>query len=77
MLPHAYRELEGLISVVISMETASSSNLRRSPLGLRTRGGKDWSLECNLHRDGEVAKPPIALCEVQGYVYDARYAWPR
>ena len=26
-----------------------------------------------MHRDGSVAKPPIALCEVQGYVYDAKY----
>ena len=26
-----------------------------------------------MHRDGEVAKSPIALCEVQGYVYEAKY----
>ena len=26
-----------------------------------------------MHRDGTVAKPPIALCEVQGYVYDAKF----
>ena len=26
-----------------------------------------------MHRDGSVAKPPIAPCEVQGYVYDAKY----
>ena len=26
-----------------------------------------------MHRDGTIAKPPIALCEVQGYVYDAKF----
>ena len=26
-----------------------------------------------MHRDGSVAQPPIALAEVQGYVYDAKY----
>lgn len=46
--------------------------LRRSPKGLANQGWKD-SWDANLHRDGAVAKPPIALCEVQGYVYDAKY----
>ena len=31
------------------------------------------SWDANIHRDGQVAIPPIALCEVQGYVYDAKY----
>ena len=31
------------------------------------------SWDANVHRDGENAKPPIALCEVQGYVYEAKY----
>src|SRR5205823_2693068 len=31
------------------------------------------SWDANMHRDGSVAKPPIALIEVQGYVYDAKY----
>jgi glycogen debranching enzyme len=24
-----------------------------------------------MHKDGKLAKPPIAICEVQGYLYDA------
>ena len=46
--------------------------LRRSPRGLVNQGWKD-SWDANMHRDGKVAQPPIALVEVQGYVYDAKY----
>jgi glycogen debranching enzyme len=46
--------------------------LCRSPRGLVNQGWKD-SWDANMHRDGTVAKPPIALVEVQGYVYDAKY----
>jgi glycogen debranching enzyme len=46
--------------------------LRRSPKGLVNQGWKD-SWDANMHRDGTVAQPPIALVEVQGYVYDAKY----
>ncbi len=28
---------------------------------------------CHHARDGEIAKTPIALCEIQGYVYEAKY----
>ncbi len=45
---------------------------RRSPKGLVNQGWKD-SWDANIHRDGRIAQPPIALCEVQGYVYDAKY----
>ncbi|MBV8205860.1 MAG: amylo-alpha-1,6-glucosidase [Acidobacteria bacterium] len=45
---------------------------RRSPKGLINQGWKD-SWDANMHRDGTVARPPIALVEVQGYVYDAKY----
>ncbi len=45
---------------------------RRSPKGLTNQGWKD-SWDANMHRDGSVAKPPIALVEVQGYVYEAQY----
>lgn len=45
---------------------------RRSPKGLINQGWKD-SWDANMHRDGSVAEPPIALAEVQGYVYDAKY----
>jgi len=45
---------------------------RRSPQGLTNQGWKD-SWDANMHRDGSVANPPIALVEVQGYCYEAQY----
>jgi len=45
---------------------------RRSPKGLTNQGWKD-SWDANMHRDGSVADPPIALVEVQGYCYEAQY----
>jgi glycogen debranching enzyme len=36
------------------------------------QGWKD-SWDAMMHRDGSIAQPPIALVEVQGYVYDAKY----
>ena len=44
---------------------------RRSPEGLIHQGWKD-SHDAVFHADGTLAGGPIALCEVQGYVYDAR-----
>jgi glycogen debranching enzyme len=38
--------------------------------GLRNQGWKD-SQDCVFHENGDLAEPPIALCEVQAYVYDA------
>ena len=38
----------------------------RSPQGLRNQGWKD-SFDAICHRDGRLAEPPIALCEIQGY----------
>lgn len=43
---------------------------RRSPLGLEHQGWKD-SRDAVMHRSGEPARPPIALVEVQGYLYAA------
>jgi glycogen debranching enzyme len=43
----------------------------RSPKGLRNQGWKD-SWNAVLFADGRLADPPIALCEIQGYAYDAR-----
>jgi glycogen debranching enzyme len=40
---------------------------RRSRHGLVQQGWKD-SYDSVFHRDGTLADPPIALCEVQGYV---------
>jgi glycogen debranching enzyme len=44
---------------------------RRSRHGLTSQGWKD-SVDSVFHRDGTLADGPIALCEVQGYVYAAR-----
>jgi len=43
---------------------------RRSPDGLVQQGWKD-SFDSVFHANGELAEPPIALCEVQGYVVAA------
>lgn len=43
----------------------------RSPEGLANQGWKD-SWNAIVFSDGRAAEPPIALCEVQGYVYDAK-----
>jgi glycogen debranching enzyme len=44
---------------------------RRSGGGLNNQGWKD-SEDAVFHADGSTASPPIALCEVQGYVYEAK-----
>jgi glycogen debranching enzyme len=49
---------------------------RRSERGLVQQGWKD-SDDSVFHSDGKIADPPIALCEVQGYVYAAKIAAAR
>ena len=44
---------------------------RRSATGLINQGWKD-SADAIFHADGELATGPIALCEVQGYVFAAK-----
>ncbi len=46
---------------------------RKSKLGLIHQGWKD-SHDAIFHADGTSAEGPIALCEVQGYVYAAKLA---
>jgi glycogen debranching enzyme len=43
----------------------------KSSKGLTNQGWKD-SFDSIFHEDGTLAPEPIALCEVQGYVYDAK-----
>lgn len=43
---------------------------RKRDTGLINQGWKD-SEDSVFHRDGRFPPPPIALCEVQGYLYDA------
>jgi glycogen debranching enzyme len=49
---------------------------RRTPKGLINQGWKD-SGDAVRHRDGTLAAAPIALVEVQGYVYDAKVRMAR
>jgi glycogen debranching enzyme len=72
MLPHAYRALEWIDSSGDLDGDGFVEYQRRSPKGLVNQGWKD-SWDAILHRDGEPAKAPVALCEVQGYVYEAKY----
>jgi glycogen debranching enzyme len=44
---------------------------RHTEKGLAQQGWKD-SHDSVFHADGTLAEAPIALCEVQGYVYDAK-----
>ncbi|HEY9597210.1 MAG TPA: glycogen debranching N-terminal domain-containing protein [Cyanophyceae cyanobacterium] len=44
--------------------------ITRSKNGLRNQGWKD-SGDSMVYPDGSLVEPPIALCEVQGYIYDA------
>jgi glycogen debranching enzyme len=44
--------------------------IRESDKGLENQGWKD-SGDSVMHADGQLCTPPIALCEVQGYIYIA------
>jgi glycogen debranching enzyme len=46
---------------------------RKSKEGLTQQGWKD-SQDSVFHADGQLAEAPIALCEVQGYVYQGKRA---
>jgi glycogen debranching enzyme len=72
MLPHAYRALDWIDHYGDLDGDGFIEYARRSPKGLTNQGWKD-SWDAIIHRDGEMARPPIALCEVQGYVYEAKY----
>jgi glycogen debranching enzyme len=45
---------------------------RATPQGLANQGWKD-SADCIFHADGRLAEGPIALAEVQGYVFAAKH----
>ncbi len=51
--------------------TGYLSYLRKSQRGLANQGWKD-SEDCIVNRKGQLAQGPIALCEVQAYVYAAK-----
>ncbi len=72
LLPAAYRALDWIDRYGDLDGDGFVEYLRRSPRGLVNQGWKD-SWDAIAHRDGAMAQPPIALVEVQGYVYDAKY----
>ena len=72
LLPAAYKALDWLEHYGDLDGDGFIEYQRHSPKGLINQGWKD-SWDANMHRDGSIAKPPIALVEVQGYVYDAKY----
>jgi glycogen debranching enzyme len=72
LLPAAYKALDWIDQYGDLDGDGFVEYLRRSKRGLANQGWKD-SWDANMHRDGSIAQPPIALSEVQGYVYDAKY----
>jgi len=72
LLPAAYRALDWIDRYGDLDGDGFVEFLRRSPKGLVNQGWKD-SWDANMRPDGTVARPPLALVEVQGYVYEAKY----
>jgi len=71
MLPHADRALAWIDQYGDLDGDGFIEYVKRSPLGLDNQGWKD-SHNSVAHLDGTLAKPPIALAEVQAYVYCAK-----
>jgi glycogen debranching enzyme len=72
LLPAAYAALDWIQNYGDLDGDGFVEYKKRSPKGLTNQGWKD-SWDANMHRDGSVANPPIALVEVQGYCYEAQY----
>jgi glycogen debranching enzyme len=71
MLPHAEAALRWIDQYGDRDGDGFVEYETRSPLGLRNQGWKD-SWDSVVHADGRLAEPPIALAEVQAYVYLAK-----
>jgi glycogen debranching enzyme len=74
--PHVERALEWIDRYGDPDGDGFCEYARRSPKGLLQQGWKD-SHDSVFHADGSAAEGPIALCEVQGYVYAAKLAAAR
>lgn len=70
LLPHADRALEWIEKYGDRDGDCFVEYLRPNTHGLVNQGWKDSWDGINF-ADGRIAEPPIALCEVQGYVYAA------
>lgn len=73
LLPHADRALDWIVNYGDRDGDGFVEYERGSELGLANQGWKD-SFDGVAFADGVIAEPPIALAEVQGYVYAAYLA---
>lgn len=73
LLPHADRAIEWIENFGDRDGDGYVEYERQNPRGLANQGWKD-SWDAIRFADGRLAEPPIALCEVQGYVYAAYVA---
>jgi glycogen debranching enzyme len=73
LLPHADRALDWIRDYGDRDGDGFVEYERLNPRGLINQGWKDSWDGINF-ADGRLAEPPIALCEVQAYVYDAYMA---
>jgi glycogen debranching enzyme len=73
LLPHVDRALDWIADFGDRDGDGYVEYQRHSDHGLANQGWKD-SWDAVRHADGTLAKPAIALCEVQGYVYAAYVA---
>lgn len=73
LLPHADRALAWIEEFGDRDGDGYVEYLRATPHGLANQGWKD-SWDAVRFADGTLAEPPIALCEVQAYVYGAYVA---
>jgi glycogen debranching enzyme len=71
--PHIQRALEWIDRSGDPTGMGFTTYARRSAKGLVNQGWKD-SHDAVFHADGTAAEGPIALCEVQAYVYRAKRA---
>ncbi|MCR6631736.1 MAG: amylo-alpha-1,6-glucosidase [Magnetospirillum sp.] len=69
--PHVQRALEWIDRHGDEDGDGFVEYARKRPQGLTNQGWKD-SEDSVMHADGALADGPIALCEVQGYVYAAK-----
>jgi glycogen debranching enzyme len=73
LLPHADRAIEWIERFGDRDGDGYVEYQRRNPAGLANQGWKD-SWDGIRFAGGALAEPPVALCEVQGYVYAAYLA---
>jgi glycogen debranching enzyme len=71
LMPNVLRALDWIAQYGHRDGSSFVSYFQESSKGIANQGWKD-SADSVVHRSGEYAKAPIALVEVQGYVYQAK-----